>query len=112
MSQPQDRSVRIRTATTDAPASPATGRQVIVARSARKDRDRAPARNTERILVALEQMQSKPFAGDTARLRGSGSLDLRRRVGSRRILFAIDLTERTLHVTDVSRRTTTTYRPR
>lgn len=83
---------------------------LIVARSARKSLDKAPQADAHRIVAALEEMRVNPFAGDTARLKGRRSLDLRRRVGARRILFTVDLTERTVHVTDVARRTTTTYR--
>ena len=55
-------------------------------------------------------MRRNPFAGDVARLQGQSTF--RRRVGNWRIFFDAYPRVHTLEVTDVLRRTTTTYRKR
>jgi mRNA-degrading endonuclease RelE of RelBE toxin-antitoxin system len=56
-------------------------------------------------------MTSDPFAGDVQPLKGQ-PLAFRRRVGNWRIFFDAHRDGRIIEVTDVSRRTTTTYRKR
>ena len=53
-------------------------------------------------------MQDNPFADDVVRLQGEENT-WRRRVGSYRLLFEIDIKSLTVDVLDVRRRTSTTY---
>jgi mRNA-degrading endonuclease RelE of RelBE toxin-antitoxin system len=53
-------------------------------------------------------MAVDPFAGNVLKLEGEGSL-WRRRVGSYRIFFAVDGKARTVAVTAIVRRTSSTY---
>lgn len=69
---------------------------------------RRPA-DPARILGALSELAADPFSGDLVHLKGRGALDFRRRVGSWRILFTLNREARTVEVTAVLRRTSTTY---
>jgi mRNA-degrading endonuclease RelE of RelBE toxin-antitoxin system len=82
---------------------------LVVVRSAAKELSRAPRRDAERLVAALEAMSADPFSGDVVQLKGRGSLDFRRRVGSWRILFSLDTEAHRIEVTAILRRTTTTY---
>ena len=56
---------------------------------------------------ALEGMRTDPLSGDVIKLKCTeGFL---RRVGNYRILFMMDFARRQVNVTDVLRRTSTTY---
>ncbi len=59
-------------------------------------------------MAAIAEMRESPFRGDIARLKNE-SAAWRRRVGDYRIFFDVDLEELVVDVTDVRRRTTTTY---
>jgi mRNA-degrading endonuclease RelE of RelBE toxin-antitoxin system len=84
---------------------------VRVANRAGKALAKFPAKDQQRILAALEQMQDDPFSGDLERLK-SESGGWRRRVGDYRLLFFVDPHHRLVDVADIARRTTTTYRKR
>jgi mRNA-degrading endonuclease RelE of RelBE toxin-antitoxin system len=59
-----------------------------------------------RLEGALDAMEASPFGGDIKRLQPAG---WRRRVGSFRIFYDLDLDERLILVTSIRRRTSTTY---
>jgi mRNA-degrading endonuclease RelE of RelBE toxin-antitoxin system len=59
-------------------------------------------------VAALGEMRANPFTGDVVRLQGKDNI-WRRRVGSYRIIFEIDIKGLTVDVLDVQRRTSTTY---
>jgi mRNA interferase RelE/StbE len=79
-----------------------------VARRAEKSLAKSPAKDRGRIVAAIGQMRDDPFAGDVVRLEGEDNT-WRRRVGSYRIIFEIDVKALTVDVLDVRRRTSTTY---
>ena len=81
---------------------------VIVAGAAQKQLARFPARDRNRIAAAIQAMAEEPFAGDIIKLEG-GNNRWRRRRGSYRVFFAADTTARTVAVSAVVRRTSTTY---
>jgi mRNA interferase RelE/StbE len=70
---------------------------------------RLPLDDHRRIVGALAMMHEDPLSGDVQVLRNQPT-SYRRRVGSYRIMFDIDLTARTVLIHDVLRRSTTTYR--
>lgn len=82
-----------------------------VAGPARKQLDRLPSKDRERILALLVAMQDNPFQGDIQHLKNQLSA-FRRRVGDWRILFDPHPDRHLIVVTAVERRTTTTYRKR
>jgi mRNA-degrading endonuclease RelE of RelBE toxin-antitoxin system len=83
--------------------------RLVVAKRASRELERASERDATRLLKALEEMAADPFSGDIVRLKGGGSREFRRRVGSWRILYALDVVTRTVEVTDILRRTSSTY---
>jgi mRNA-degrading endonuclease RelE of RelBE toxin-antitoxin system len=81
---------------------------LFVTGPAHKQLRRLPARDRARVENALLEMQSNPFSGDLVRLIAQPAA-WRRRVGSYRILFDVDYEQRSVAVTAVLRRTSTTY---
>ncbi len=81
---------------------------VIVAKPARKQLARFPAKDQARIEAALKAMLANPFSGDIVKLEGEADR-WRRRLGNYRIFFAVDAVETTVAVSAISRRTSTTY---
>ena len=81
--------------------------EVVVERGAAKRLQRFPKSDRKRIAAALVEMESDPFFGDIVKLRGTAGF--RRRVGAYRILFDLNLEARRVEVTDIARRTSTTY---
>jgi mRNA-degrading endonuclease RelE of RelBE toxin-antitoxin system len=55
----------------------------------------------------MEQMRVDPISGDVVKLKGQDAF--RRRVGSYRIIFSIDFGAQFVGISDVQRRTSTTY---
>lgn len=82
-----------------------------VAGPARKQLERMPAKNRDRIIAVFVAMRDNPFQGDIQHLKNQPSA-FRRRVGDRRILFDADPDRHLVVVTAIERRTTTTYRRR
>lgn len=80
---------------------------VVLAGPARKSLERIPPADRVRIRVALDEMETDPFQGDIKYLKGRDTL--RRRVGDWRIFFRLEPTQRTLYITAIERRTSTTY---
>jgi mRNA-degrading endonuclease RelE of RelBE toxin-antitoxin system len=81
---------------------------MIVEREAQRNLGRFPERDRNRIAAALVAMQRDPFSGDVVHLKGSAAA-YRRRVGAYHILFTLRLDERRIDVTNIVRRTSTTY---
>jgi mRNA interferase RelE/StbE len=81
---------------------------VLVAKAARKQLAKFPVRDQDRIAAAIRALADDPFGGDIIKLEGENSR-WRRRVGSYRIFFTVDTTSRTVAVSAVVRRTSTTY---
>ena len=74
---------------------------------AEKGLRKLPASDLDRILSALEEMETDPLLGDVVKLKGSDNF--RRRVGNYRIVFSIDGEQVMVIVMDIARRTSTTY---
>jgi len=81
--------------------------ELVVENDAKRRLRRFPGKDQERIVAALIEMEGDPFSGDLVKLKGSAGF--RRRVGSYRILFDINITAHRVEVTDIARRTSTTY---
>jgi mRNA-degrading endonuclease RelE of RelBE toxin-antitoxin system len=81
---------------------------IVVARAAQKQVARLPAKDQEEIAAALLAMAGAPFFGDVLKLEGEEGR-WRRRVGSYRIFFKAHSGSRTVWVSAITRRTSTTY---
>ena len=79
---------------------------VVLAGPARKSLKHVPARDRQRVVAALEEMQQNPFSGDIRKLQGLPGF---RRVGNWRILFELVPERQHLVITAIDRRTSTTY---
>ena len=81
---------------------------IHVAKAAQKQVAKLPARDQERIAAALLTMVKDPFSEDVLKLEGEESR-WRRRVGSYRIFFRAEAGRKTVWVSAIVRRTSTTY---
>jgi mRNA interferase RelE/StbE len=81
---------------------------IIVAKAAQKQLTGFPAKDQKRIAAALWSMSEDPFSGDIIKLEGANNC-WRRRVGNYRIFFAVDTATKTMAVSAIARRTSTTY---
>jgi mRNA interferase RelE/StbE len=79
-----------------------------VAKRAQKELNRIPAKDQSRILAALREMSENPFSGDIAPLKGQLT-GWRRRVGNYRIFFDVHPDITLIEVTEIARRSSTTY---
>ncbi len=92
--------------------APAMSWKIDLARNAHKTLKRAPTADRYRLLAALDMMKVDPFSGDVQWLDSSPPPLVRRRVGSWRILFRIDVEEKVVRVTSILRGISTTNRKR
>jgi mRNA-degrading endonuclease RelE of RelBE toxin-antitoxin system len=81
----------------------------LLSSDAAKSLRRMGARDRERINRALNEMKGEPLSGDVVPLRGPHQGSFRRRVGSWRIFFSLDLEHNLIAVQDIRRRTSATY---
>ncbi|HZU26128.1 MAG TPA: type II toxin-antitoxin system RelE/ParE family toxin [Bryobacteraceae bacterium] len=79
---------------------------VLVSRPAQKALAKLPDKDQRRIERALDELQADPFRGDIKRLEPEG---WRRRVGNYRVFYDLDIDQRVVFVTAITRRTSTTY---
>ena len=82
--------------------------QLRIAKQAARKLKKVPRKDQERIAGAIAEMRASPFRGDIARLKNEPAA-WRRRVGNYRIFFDVDMGELLVDITDIRRRTTTTY---
>lgn len=68
-----------------------------------------PVNDRVRVNDALNQMKTEPLSGDIVALKGGYRGQFRRRVGSWRIIFEMDVTAHRILVHDIARRSSTTY---
>jgi len=81
---------------------------ILVAKAAQKQVARLPAKDQEKIGAVLLAMAKDPFSRDILKLEGEEGR-WRRRVGSYRIFFRVDADRKTVWVSAIVRRTSTTY---
>ena len=74
-----------------------------------KNLKKIPRSYTERILFIIENLPINPFAGDIQKMKGETNV-WRRRIGAYRISYEIIAKEKIIHVFNVERRTSKTYR--
>jgi len=81
---------------------------IVVAKTAQKQLEKIPAKDRYRIAVAMGAMAADPFQGDVLKLEGSQDR-YRLRVGNYRIFFRVDRAVRSVGISAIVRRTSTTY---
>jgi mRNA interferase RelE/StbE len=81
---------------------------IVVAKAAQKQLQKLPVRDRDKIVVVIRSMAADPFQGDIIKLEGEEDR-YRRRVGSYRIFFRVDQPDRTVAISAIVRRTSTTY---
>ncbi len=81
---------------------------VIIDGYAKKYLKRIPRKDTNRIREALRELAYKPYVGDIEKIEGNKDI-WRRRVGSYRILYEINESRKLIYVSDIKRRTSSTY---
>ncbi len=69
---------------------------------------RFPQKDAERILIAFEELAINPYIGDTHKLGGIEQA-WRKRIGSYRIFYEIDVKNKSVDVSEVERRGSKTY---
>ncbi len=67
-----------------------------------------PHGDRDAIVAVLETMPRNPFVGDIEKMK-SEDYSWRRRVGSYRIFYDLYVDARVIHITDIKRRTSSTY---
>lgn len=81
---------------------------LTIAGPAQKDFHKLPQKDQARVKTVLIAMQDDPFQCDLKRLRGT-STGWRRRVGNYRIIYDLHFDERSIVISAILRRTSTTY---
>lgn len=82
---------------------------VVLSNRAERALARVPARDRQRITLALLGMEQEPLSGDVIPLKGPYHGSYRRRVGPWRIVFTVNWDSQVVGVADITRRTSTTY---
>ncbi len=82
--------------------------QIKVANSAGKNLKRFPPKDRERIKAILNEMSFNPFNGDIEKMEGASN-SWRRRIGAYRIFYDVHKEIRVIDVTNIERRTSSTY---
>lgn len=81
---------------------------LLIADRAWKRVGRFPRADRERIEKALGEFEHDPYAGDIEKISGEKSA-WRRRVGNYRILYDVSTEDHKVNVSDIDRRTSSTY---
>jgi mRNA-degrading endonuclease RelE of RelBE toxin-antitoxin system len=82
---------------------------LLTADRAQKILARAPRHERDRLRAELDAIKRDPFGSNTQRLHGALEHSYRRRVGDYRILYTVAVPARLITVTEITRRTSTTY---
>lgn len=78
---------------------------------ARKQLVRIPKKEAEQLTESINELKVDPYAGDVEKVGGEKNA-WRRRIGSYRIFYEIYQDKKIVYISDVTRKTTTTYRKR
>ena len=82
--------------------------QVHIAKSAKKNLKHFLQKYQDHILLALRELAVNPYAGDIEKIGGEQNT-WRRRVGSYRILYEINVASKLISVRTIDRQTSNTY---
>ena len=81
---------------------------VLVAERARKELEKFPKPDRDRIFEVIKELQVNPYQGDIEKMEGEEFI-WRRRVGSYRIFYELYPHKRIVNIFRVERRTSKTY---
>ena len=82
--------------------------KIYATNRAEKQLKKLPKSDAERIEETIDAMALNPFSGDIEKLSGEDNA-WRRRVGSYRILYEVNITKKIAYIIDIKRRTSSTY---
>ena len=74
----------------------------------KKQLDRIPKKQNRRLFGIIQELAANPCAGDIEKMEGTDDL-WRRRIGSYRIKYEVNVIEKRIHVISVQRRASNTY---
>lgn len=81
---------------------------INISAQAEKQLRKFPTKDYERIRRVINTMETDPFFGDVNKLSGTENV-WRKRMGNYRILYEINESKKLIYVSDIKRRTSTTY---
>lgn len=81
---------------------------LILANQSARTLRRAPWNERDQIRAALRLLSDDPYSGDIKLLKGTNGV-LRRRIGTWRIFYALDVDRKMIVVTGIKRRGSNTY---
>ncbi len=82
--------------------------QLIIDDEAKKQLERIPTKQADRITLILKSLAVNPYGGDIQKMVGEKDV-WRRRVGSYRIFYEVHTEKRIVYVFDIKRRTSKIY---
>ena len=82
--------------------------QLLVDNEVRKQLQKIPRPEADRLSLAMEGMAVDPFIGDIEKMRGEENV-WRRRVGSYRIFYEVLKEQKIIYINDLKRRASNTY---
>lgn len=82
--------------------------QIDVAGRARKQLNRLPSKDKDRIERVIDEMEQDPFAGDIEKMVGQENV-WRRRIGAYRVFYEVFISQKMVHISIIHRRTSNTY---
>ena len=74
----------------------------------KKQLQRIPKKESRHLFMVIQELVVNPYAGDIEKMEGTDDL-WRRRVGSYRIKYEINVAKKIIHVISAERRTSNTY---
>lgn len=81
---------------------------IVIGVQAEKQLRKFPTKDYERIRRVIDAMEIDPFFGDVNKLSGTENI-WRRRIGNYRILYEINESRKLIYMSDIKRRTSSTY---
>lgn len=81
---------------------------LIVNSSVQKILKRIPHKDAQRIVYILEELTVNPYAGDIRKMEGENDI-WRKRIGSYRMKYEIQASQKVIRVLELTRRTSNTY---
>lgn len=82
--------------------------QIDVASRARKQLNRLPSKDKDKIQGVIDEMEQDPFVGDIEKMVGQENV-WRRRIGAYRVFYEVFISQKMVHISIIHRRTSSTY---
>ena len=82
--------------------------ELRIDRVVKKQLQRIPKKESQRLFMVIQELVVNPYAGDIEKMEGMDDL-WRRRVGSYRIKYEVNVAKKIIHVISAERRASNTY---